>query len=377
MNSKSDIPLSLLIPVFNAEKTLKRCLDSALAQGLPGIEIICVDDGSKDRSGIILADYAERDSRFRIITHPENRGLLCARKTAVLTAAGRYIMFLDADDTLTPDACETALRIIIQKNVDIFHFGLEPAWSNPGSYTRNEIHTFFLPHHGELRGNEIFFQCFGEIPSYQPSLVNKIFSANLCGQTFRLLPDIRLVMYEDSLTYFILSVLADSYYGDSSYSLYQYWFGHGITTGTQKQITETQFLEYCRFSEVISFLRCFLEKRRMPQAYYEALNRLHVKLVSAALSKSVLLDHKEFAVNAILSGAGTEERNFRLLLSAVLESVSILQNKCEAYRESASFRLGYFLVSLPERLLACVFGYTEARSMMTALKRFVGNRIRK
>ena len=104
------IKVSLLIPVYNMEATLDACLDSAEKQTLKEIEIICVDDGSTDRSSEILKCHAARDPRIRLFQHFQNRSTLLARKTAVENASGEYIMFLDPDDTLDPAACETAWR---------------------------------------------------------------------------------------------------------------------------------------------------------------------------------------------------------------------------------------------------------------------------
>ncbi len=91
--------ISLIIPVYNSEKYLERCLDSVLAQTLPPSEIICVNDGSTDRSAEILERYAANDSRFKII-HQPNQGLAAARNTGLINIQGDYVCFLDSDDTL-------------------------------------------------------------------------------------------------------------------------------------------------------------------------------------------------------------------------------------------------------------------------------------
>ena len=90
--------VSVLIPVFNAEKFLVPALDSVLGQSLHKIEIICADDGSTDGSAAILAAYAAKDSRLRIVTTAENGGLPAARNLAFSEARGRYTYFFDADD---------------------------------------------------------------------------------------------------------------------------------------------------------------------------------------------------------------------------------------------------------------------------------------
>ena len=91
--------ISVIIPVYNAETTLNKCVDSVLGQQFPDFEVILVDDGSKDRSLQICEEYARRDSRVTVI-HKENGGVSSARNAALEIAKGERILFLDADDYL-------------------------------------------------------------------------------------------------------------------------------------------------------------------------------------------------------------------------------------------------------------------------------------
>ena len=102
---EGELTLSVVIPVYNGEKYLEKCLDSVLASTFSGFEVICVDDGSSDRSLQILHDYAEKDPRFRILTQ-NHLYAGAARNTGILAARGKYIHFLDADDEIVPEAYE-------------------------------------------------------------------------------------------------------------------------------------------------------------------------------------------------------------------------------------------------------------------------------
>lgn len=97
--------ISVIIPVYNVEPYLRECLDSVVNQTLRDIEIICVNDGSTDNSGAILAEYAAQDKRITIITQ-ENRGLSAARNVGMDVAKGKYIYFIDSDDYIDLDALE-------------------------------------------------------------------------------------------------------------------------------------------------------------------------------------------------------------------------------------------------------------------------------
>ena len=103
--------VSVIVPVYNVEKYLARCIQSVCGQSYQGLEIILVDDGSKDKSGVICEEYAERDGRIKVI-HKENGGLGDARNAGVEKAEGKYLLFVDSDDriheNLVRDTVETA-----------------------------------------------------------------------------------------------------------------------------------------------------------------------------------------------------------------------------------------------------------------------------
>lgn len=95
--------ISVLVPVYNVEKYLPRCLDSVVTQTYANLEIILVDDGSTDDSGAICDAYAKEDCRVRVI-HTVNRGVAAARNRLLDEAKGEYIMFVDSDDYVNTEA---------------------------------------------------------------------------------------------------------------------------------------------------------------------------------------------------------------------------------------------------------------------------------
>ncbi|MGF0069697.1 glycosyltransferase family 2 protein [Candidatus Spyradosoma sp. SGI.093] len=102
--------VSVIVPVYNAEKYLRECLDSVIDQSLREIEIICVDDGSTDASPAVLAEYAARDSRVRVITQ-ENAGVGPARNAGIRAARGEFVAFIDPDDLLPDESAYEALYL--------------------------------------------------------------------------------------------------------------------------------------------------------------------------------------------------------------------------------------------------------------------------
>lgn len=102
MTNSIPIMLSVIVPVYNVEKYLRKCVDSILAQDIDDMEVILVDDGSLDNSGAICNEYAEKDARVKAI-HIENGGCSAARNAGLDTTRGKYLAFVDSDDYLLPN----------------------------------------------------------------------------------------------------------------------------------------------------------------------------------------------------------------------------------------------------------------------------------
>ena len=105
--------VSVIVPVYNSEKHLRRCVDSILAQSFIDFELILVDDGSVDSSGSICDDYAINDNRVSVI-HKPNGGISDARNKGLEAAKGKYIMFCDNDDTVEPKWIELLYKYVTQ-----------------------------------------------------------------------------------------------------------------------------------------------------------------------------------------------------------------------------------------------------------------------
>lgn len=128
------VKVSVIIPVFNAEKYLSECLDSIRRQTLKDIEVICVDDGSTDGSAEIVRAFVRRDSRFRLLQQT-NAGAGVARNTGLDVATGEYLSFCDPDDWCDATMLETLCGIADRELADVVMFGL----SRFDSVTRKEL----------------------------------------------------------------------------------------------------------------------------------------------------------------------------------------------------------------------------------------------
>lgn len=110
--------VSIIVPIFNAEDSLEKCIDSILAQTEENIEIILVDDGSTDNSGIICQEYATMDVRIKLIRQV-NSGVSAARNNGIKNASGEYIGFVDSDDWIEPNMYEALLKRADETNADV------------------------------------------------------------------------------------------------------------------------------------------------------------------------------------------------------------------------------------------------------------------
>lgn len=182
--------VSVIVPVYNAEKYLQRCLDSVMGQTLSDIEIICVNDGSTDESPQILEAYAERDSRIKVI-HKEKGGLVLARKTGLTAAEGIYIGYVDSDDWIEPNMYERLYEIVSQHGCDIAASGLFRQFSDSivkvtntvaaGVYDRDAAKKKIQPY---MLYNGIYYQM-----GVRPNLVNKLFKKELLLHTQMNVPE--------------------------------------------------------------------------------------------------------------------------------------------------------------------------------------------
>lgn len=141
-----DIKVSVIIPVYNAEKYLRQCLDSIVGQTLTQIEILCIDDGSTDGSAKLLEEYRKRDQRVRVITQ-KNAGAGAARNRGLNEARGEYLSFLDADDFFEADMLRVAYEKAKAAKAQIVVFGSDQYRNDSQSFQSADwtIRKYALP----------------------------------------------------------------------------------------------------------------------------------------------------------------------------------------------------------------------------------------
>lgn len=170
--------ISVIVPVYNVERYLPQCLQSCMDQTLDDVEIICVDDGSTDRSGEIAEEYAARDSRIQVI-HKKNGGLSSARNAGLAVASGEWLMFLDSDDFLQPNACERVWIESKEGPSDLIIFGTNifPAYPWPGAWYESVLYTH------TCRFNTFTPKVLFDTPGAKPFVWRQAYSRELLQKT--------------------------------------------------------------------------------------------------------------------------------------------------------------------------------------------------
>lgn len=121
--------ISVIVPIYNVEKYIKRCVDSVLNQTYKNLEVILVDDGSPDQCGKIADNYQSNDNRIKSV-HKSNGGLSDARNYGMKYATGEYVLFVDSDDWLKEEMIETLIKLLLEHKADIVQSGFYYAYDN-------------------------------------------------------------------------------------------------------------------------------------------------------------------------------------------------------------------------------------------------------
>ena len=261
--------ISILVAVYNAEPFLTRCLNSIQAQTFQNFEVILVDDASTDHSLRILETYVKTDSRFKLVRHEKNEGMVLTRTSGIAAASGLYATFLDADDELLPDFLQKAVPYIQEQLFDIIFFGITlPVEKHIPAFIHAQYENYFLPSHTVLHGKEIFETYFLK-QKILWRLVGNFYKTEFLKRynEFNLGPCI----LEDLLRMTVLLYYAGNilYLRESGY-LYHY--GCGIS-GKQHYDLE-KFKHIAGGIQVFQYLEAFFSSRKLPDAYRLRLNQL-------------------------------------------------------------------------------------------------------
>ena len=213
--------ITVIVPVYNAEPYLPQCIESILRQTYPNLQIILVDDGSTDGSGMICDKYAGMDGRIEVY-HTENRGLVAARKLGIRCSTGKYVGFVDADDYIDPEMYELLLKDIIESRADFVNTGYIQETENENeNYFYFEEEVLNLPDVEEREKALVKYVLQAEKERYiSYSIWSKLFDRKLIEKCYLQLPDRQ--QYGEDMLCLCLCILESRHIKLSKRTLYHY-----------------------------------------------------------------------------------------------------------------------------------------------------------
>jgi glycosyltransferase involved in cell wall biosynthesis len=194
------LKFTIIIPIYNAEKYLHRCIISCISQTYSNIEILCVDDCSTDASYEILRDLQKKDKRIMIFRHNKNEGTYMARYTGVINSTGDYIIFLDSDDTLKLYSCRLLSNSIRRRRVDIIQFGYEEMHSNKKVYS-----PFYNSSYKRIMAY------LAKTNRLSPELWTKAYSSNVIKQAYKVMEPFYAILAEDLYVSIVITFFSKTF----------------------------------------------------------------------------------------------------------------------------------------------------------------------
>ena len=290
--------VSVIIPVYNVETTLRAALDSVLHQTLPNIEIICVNDGSSDSSAIILAEYVQKHENIRVLTFAKNQGLMMAMKVGALYSVGKYITVLESDDELTANACEEMFLCAQRTSADLIQG--RTIVQNPNNLPQERIDVvvkLLTPYEKTSKGHDILRRTFVE-RRYPTNVCGKLYARELMQNAFLHLQDVHTFMASDTLTFFVIAALANKCETIQS-NVYVYNYGLGITG--RSRLSFDDFSKQCGQIDILPPLKRFAEGWKYIEEAYAVLEK---KMLNEAYGR----------IQAFLYGEELQKKGLTLLL---------------------------------------------------------------
>ena len=274
--------VSILIPVYNTAEYLPKCMASVLGQTLKEIEVVAVNDASPDNAAEILAGYAAKDPRVKIVTHEKNGGILAARLSGIAAASGEYVIFLDADDFLDLDTARACYAKAKKTGADIvhFHFDVRVEHRKKPPFAR-QVEQRLSPYDGTLLGRRVFEGAFVDY-LYRWNIVGKCISAEVCRKAAAALPPGYYIMAEDFCFYSLMAWFA-AHYEPLHKKCYHYGLEIGVSA--YAMVDFKGFIRNCSVFTALNGVKSFLTSQGAFEQYREAFEGQERKILDDLLDR--------------------------------------------------------------------------------------------
>lgn len=197
--------ISVIVPVYNVESYIEKCMDSICSQSLKDIEILCIDDCGTDNSMKIVEAYAKKDERIKILRHPHNKGLGAARNTGVRHSTGKYLACVDSDDWIAPTMLEKCRNVLEARQLDSVWVKVNTYIEDTGLFTTDNYYkTLYAAPGGIIRLTP------ENLLDYPVNAWNKVYRSSFIKQNNILWSD--GLLYEDIEFYYQFYTLSHETY---------------------------------------------------------------------------------------------------------------------------------------------------------------------
>lgn len=278
--------ISIIVPAYNVEKYIAQCLQSLVDQTYKNLEIIVVNDGSKDKTGEIIEKFAEKDNRI-VYINQENKGVAEARNIALQKVNSEFVMFVDSDDWLDLETCETVLNEAISENADMIMFGYVREYAEK-SLTKAMLDQEKVIFEGEEVKDKLHRRIFGPIGEELRTPEKLNVNTTIWGKLYKtsLVKNVKFVSLQE------LGLCEDGYFNISVFKnvkkavfIKKYFYhyrkvinGGSLTQNKDSNIFEKEKRFYNKLNEIII-------NENLTAEYKLALdNRMAVSLIEAGIT---------------------------------------------------------------------------------------------
>ncbi|MFI2490411.1 glycosyltransferase [Promicromonospora kroppenstedtii] len=315
--------VSIVLSVHNDETWIANAIESCLRQSVEQFEVICVDDASTDGTSAVIEGFRSRDERIRLIRLERNGSAFQGRRVGIMAARGEYVLFLDGDDELAPDAVEKASAKARATKADLVGFGVavfNPDGQKVGGYQRR-----LAPIHRSLSGDDVFSGLFPVGRAAQGQLWRYLFRTSLLREVHHMLPaDLVLPRVNDLPVIFLAAALARKYVSIQD-RLYQYYFRRG---GSGHAVADVgQFAYYLGAIDAAEVIRPALDSltvtRKDPTELIRSYESARLSMIANAigfLQKNMSSDLREACLDLLHSRVSQAD----VVLAAVTHTPEVL-----------------------------------------------------
>lgn len=264
--------ISVVVPAYNVEKTISKCLNSIIYQTYKNIEIIVVDDGSTDKTNSIVADYCKRYSQIKLYEHKKNKGLYATRITGVKKAKGEYIGFVDSDDYISKDYYRELIMEAEKQNADIVVAKLVQENQTGYQWVQNiyEDYSFGVKNNDEIWNS--YWEQEGQLFIWH-TVWNKLYSVRLWKEALPILENYQnhLIMAEDFMFSSVLFYYAKKLSG-IKYARYFYYRNDKASTSLNNDVAKYE-KNIKDLTEAFKFVKKFLNNVKISEQIMTHYNR--------------------------------------------------------------------------------------------------------